>query len=416
MKTSSIVELIEELKAGRMIVLADDEDRENEGDLVCAAEMVNPETINFMAKYARGLVCLSLEPEIVDRLQLPQMAPENRSPFKTAFTVSIEARTGVTTGISTADRARTIQVAVDPSSKASDLVTPGHVFPLRAEPGGALKRSGQTEGSVDLAKLAGFQGAGVICEIMNEDGSMARRPELESFAKNHGLKIGTIADLIRHRTQNESLVKNEGTIPLPTKYGHFELSIFTNKVDNAQHIALSKGNISSEEPCLVRVHSECITGDLFGSSRCDCGEQLESALRQIEQEGQGVVLYLRQEGRGIGLLNKIKAYQLQDEGLDTVAANQKLGFRADLRDYGIGAQILRSLGVGKMKLLTNNPKKIIGLDGYGMEVTDRVPLQFQPKKENIHYLRTKRDHLGHILDFEKLGDTSNDSHRSKFME
>jgi len=402
MQTSPVPELLSELQNGRMIILVDDEDRENEGDLVCAAQKVTPEIINFMARHGRGLICLSLSDALVQQLELPMMTRRNRSKFGTAFTVSIEAREGITTGISAADRAQTIQTAVHPQAKPEDLVSPGHIFPLRAEPGGVLKRAGQTEGSVDLAQLAGLRPAGVICEIMNEDGSMARRGDLESFAKEHGLKIGTVAELIRYRMQNDSLVRDEGSVRIPSSYGEFQLHVFSNSVDEVQHVALVKGSPKKNEPALVRVHSECLTGDIFRSLRCDCGDQLEAAIRQIGNAPSGVLLYLRQEGRGIGLLNKIKAYQLQDEGMDTVEANHKLGFKADLRDYGIGAQILRSLGVSKMKLLTNNPRKIVGLDGYGLEVVERVALEMPSQAENVHYLRTKKDRLGHLL---QLGDT-----------
>ena len=398
MKTSPVSELIEELKKGKMIILVDDEDRENEGDLVCAADKISPEAINFMAKYARGLICLSLDQSILERMKIPMMVKENSSRFGTAFSVSIEARSGVSTGISAADRSHTILTAVNPNSVPSDIVMPGHIFPLRAEPGGVLKRAGQTEGSVDLARLAGLQPAGVICEIMNDDGTMARRADLEAFALKHNLKIGTVADLISYRMYNESLIKDEGHAVIPSEFGKdFKLHVFSNTVDSAQHVAFVKGNIDSETPVLVRVHSECLTGDVFGSKRCDCGEQLHAALKQIEAAGSGVLVYMRQEGRGIGLLNKIKAYALQDTGLDTVEANHKLGFQADLRDYGIGAQILRSLGVCKMKLLTNNPKKIVSLDGYGLHIVERLSLEMPPNKDNAHYLKTKRDRMGHLL-------------------
>jgi 3,4-dihydroxy 2-butanone 4-phosphate synthase/GTP cyclohydrolase II len=398
MKNAEVPELLKDLAEGELIILVDDEDRENEGDLVCAAEKITPELINFMARNGRGLICLSLAPSILDRLQIPMMVRENTSKFGTAFAVSIEARQGVTTGISAADRAQTIRIAVDPKSRPSDLVMPGHVFPLRAEPGGVLKRAGQTEGSVDLAQMAGLQPAGVICEIINDDGTMSRRPELEKFAETFGLKIGSVADLIRWRMIHESLIKNEGQAQLPSRFGkNFVIHVFSNSIDNAQHIALVKGDIQSNEPTLVRVHSECLTGDVFGSLRCDCGEQLEAALRQIDQAPSGILVYMRQEGRGIGLLNKIKAYQLQEAGLDTVDANHKLGFKADLRDYGIGAQILRSLGVQKIKLLTNNPKKIVGLEGYGLNLVERIPLELPSHKHNVNYLKTKRDRLGHLL-------------------
>lgn len=400
---NSIPELIADIKAGKMVILMDDEDRENEGDLVCAAEFASAETVNFMAKHGRGLICLAMSPEMIDRLKLPLMVSKNASPFGTNFTVSIEARTGVTTGISAHDRARTIQVAVDEKSGPQDLVSPGHIFPLRAEPGGVLKRAGQTEGSVDLARLAGCQSAGVICEILKEDGSMARRDDLLVFAKEHGLKIGSVADLIAYRMHTESLVKEECVAKIPTSFGEFEMHVFSNSLDQVQHVALVRGKISPDTASLVRVHSECLTGDLFQSERCDCGDQLEAALRQIGKSDSGVLLYLRQEGRGIGLVNKLKAYQLQDEGMDTVEANHKLGFKADLRDYGIGAQILRHLQVRKMRLLTNNPRKIVGLEGYGMELTERVPLEMPSRKNNLRYLEAKKSKLGHLLN---LGDHS----------
>ena len=405
MPLATVEEAIEEIRQGRMVILVDDEDRENEGDLTMAAEKVTPEAINFMAKYGRGLICLSLAPEIVEQLGLPLMVSDNRSPFGTAFTVSIEARHGVTTGISAYDRAHTILTAVAPDAKPSDLVSPGHVFPLRARKGGVLVRAGQTEGSVDLARLAGLRPAGVICEIMKDDGTMARMPDLEKFAERHGLKIVTIADLISYRMRTERLVKREATVRLPTEYGTFTAIAYSNQVDKAVHIALVKGEISGDEPVLVRVHSECLTGDVFHSLRCDCGQQLIQALRKIEEEGKGVLLYMKQEGRGIGLLNKLKAYELQEQGLDTVEANEKLGFPPDLRDYGIGAQILADLGVRKMRLMTNNPKKIVGLEGYGLSVVERVPIEIPPSPENEGYLRTKCEKLGHLLSLyqEKAG-------------
>ncbi|HFQ81310.1 MAG TPA: bifunctional 3,4-dihydroxy-2-butanone-4-phosphate synthase/GTP cyclohydrolase II [Desulfobacterales bacterium] len=399
MTVNTIEEAIDDIRAGKMVILVDDEDRENEGDLYMAAQMVTPDAINFMATHGRGLICMTMTPEQLDRLQLPMMVQKNESPFETAFTVSIEARTGVTTGISAADRARTIQVAARLDVRPDDIVSPGHVFPLRARKGGVLVRTGQTEGSVDLSRLAGLRPSGVICEIMKEDGTMARMPDLKKFAKQHGLKIVTIADLIAYRMKMDTLVHRAAEADLPTKYGGmFRIIVYTNDVDDFEHVALVKGNITPDKEVLVRVHSECMTGDIFGSLRCDCGSQLHVAMQIVEQEGRGVILYMHQEGRGIGLVNKLKAYHLQDKGLDTVEANAKLGFKADLRDYGIGAQILRDLGVGKMRLLTNNPKKIVGLDGYGLTVVGRAPIEMEPCPENIKYLQTKRDKMGHLLD------------------
>jgi 3,4-dihydroxy 2-butanone 4-phosphate synthase / GTP cyclohydrolase II len=399
MAVSLIDEVIEDIKAGKMVILVDDEDRENEGDLYMAAEMVDGDAINFMATHGRGLICLTLCGELVDKLELPMMVSNNTSPYGTGFTVSIEARTGVSTGISAADRARTIQAAVAKDAKPSDLVSPGHVFPLRARDGGVLVRTGQTEGSVDLSRLAGLIPAGVICEIMNEDGTMARMNDLEIFAARHDLKIATIADLVAYRLREDTLVKREVEARVPTEHaGEFKAVVYSNSVDNLEHIALVKGDISKAKRVLVRVHSECLTGDVFGSSRCDCGLQLNAAMKMIDQEGCGIVLYMRQEGRGIGLINKLKAYCLQDEeGVDTVEANHMLGFKSDLRDYGIGAQILRDLGVNKMAILTNNPKKIVGLEGYGIEVVERFPLEMPASKENKEYLMCKRDRMGHLM-------------------
>ncbi len=382
-----------------MVILVDDEDRENEGDLALAAERVTPEAINFMARYGRGLICLALTEERCDHLRLPPMVSDNTSAYQTAFTVSIEARRGVSTGISAADRATTVLTAIADQTVAEDLARPGHVFPLRARKGGVLVRTGQTEGSVDLARLAGLKPAAVICEIMNEDGTMARRPELEAFAQEHGLRIVTIADLIEYRMRTEGLVHRAAEAKLPTSYGgDFRAIVYRNDVDDYLHVALVKGDVGGDVPVLVRVHSECLTGDIFGSLRCDCGEQLHRAMEIIEAEGRGVILYLHQEGRGIGIVNKIKAYALQDEGRDTVEANEELGFQADLRDYGIGAQILVDLGVRKLRLMTNNPRKIIGIEGYGLEVMDRVSIEMNPRPENERYLSAKREKLGHLLD------------------
>jgi 3,4-dihydroxy 2-butanone 4-phosphate synthase/GTP cyclohydrolase II len=397
MPIARIEEALEDLRQGKMIILVDDEDRENEGDLTIAAEKVTPEAINFMAKHGRGLICLALSPEIIERLNLPLMVYDNRSPYKTAFTVSIEARTGVTTGISAADRARTILTAVAPDSKPEDLVQPGHVFPLRARRGGVLFRTGQTEGSVDMARLAGLTPAAVICEVMNDDGTMARLPDLEKVAEAHGLKIATVADVIAYRMRTESFVHAVAETVLPTPYGEFKAIGFSNDIDDYEHLALVKGEIDPDKEIMVRVHSECLTGDVFGSYRCDCGEQLRKAMEMIQEEGLGVILYLQQEGRGIGLGNKLKAYALQDKGFDTVEANEKLGFHPDLRDYGVGAQILVALGVKKMRIITNNPKKIVGLEGYGLQVTGRVPIEIEPRPENRRYLLTKCQKLGHLM-------------------
>ncbi|WP_028575581.1 bifunctional 3,4-dihydroxy-2-butanone-4-phosphate synthase/GTP cyclohydrolase II [Desulfonatronovibrio hydrogenovorans] len=403
MSICSIEEAIEEIKQGKMVILVDDEDRENEGDLTIAAEKITPEIINFMAKYGRGLICLALAPEWVDKLGLPMMATKNTSKFGTAFTVSIEASKGVTTGISAYDRATTILTAIQDDAGPDDISTPGHIFPLKARKGGVLVRAGQTEGSVDLARLAGMKPGAVICEIMRDDGNMARMPDLKEFAREHDLKICTIEDLIRYRSRFDSMVKRVGESNLPTCYGDFRAVAFESQTDNHTHIALVRGELQKDEPVLVRVHSQCLTGDVFGSLRCDCGNQLKAAMQMVEKEGKGIVLYMSQEGRGIGLANKIKAYALQDQGKDTVEANEALGFAPDLRDYGIGAQILVNLGVTKMRLMTNNPKKIIGLEGFDLEVVERVPIEVQACAENKCYLLTKKEKMGHLL---KLAENS----------
>jgi 3,4-dihydroxy 2-butanone 4-phosphate synthase/GTP cyclohydrolase II len=401
MSVSTIREAIEDIKKGKMVILCDNEDRENEGDLTMAAEKITPEAINFMAKYGRGLICLSLTEEHVEKLKIPLMVEDNTSAFQTAFTVSIDAKEGTTTGISAEDRATTVLTAIADDVKPEDLARPGHIFPLRSKEGGVLSRIGQTEGSVDLARLAGLKSAGVICEIMNDDGTMARMPDLVVFAKEHGLKIITVADLIKYRLQFESLVNRVVTTVIPSTYGgDFKAIIYKNVVDSNQHIALVKGEWSEEDEVLVRVHSECLTGDALGSERCDCGEQLHAAMANIEKEGRGVIVYMRQEGRGIGFVNKMKAYALQDEGKDTVEANEALGFEPDLRDYGVGAQIIRDLGIRKMRLMTNNPKKIVGLEGYGLIVSERVSIEIKPTGRNVRYLKTKQKKLGHILNFD----------------
>lgn len=397
MKSSTIPEVIEDIRNGKMIVLVDNEDRENEGDLVIAAEHCTPEIINFMATHGRGLICAPMTQKRAIKLGLELMVQDNTDKYGTAFTVSVDAKEGTTTGISAHDRAKTVQVLLDESTVPDDLRRPGHIFPLAARKGGVLVRAGHTEGSVDLPRLAGLKPAGVICEILNEDGSMARRPDLDKFAAKHGLKIATISDLIKYRQHKERLVHRISEALMPTDYGDFKILAFENEVGDETHIALIKGDIEGDKDVPVRVHSECLTGDVFGSRRCDCGSQLHTAMEYIEKHGFGVILYLRQEGRGIGLGNKIKAYHLQDKGMDTVEANLKLGFPSDLRNYGIGAQILVDLGLRKIQLITNNPKKIIGIEGYGLEVTGRIPLEVPPREENRFYLETKRDRMGHLI-------------------
>lgn len=398
MKLGRVEDAIRDIREGKLVIIADDEDRENEGDLVGAASMITPDAINFMATHGRGLICCAITSERADSLGLPPMTEYNQDYMGTAFTVSVDAapRFGVTTGISAFDRAKTIQLLVDPATRPGDLRRPGHVFPLRAVPGGVLRRVGQTEASVDLARLAGLPPAGVICEILNDDGTMARRDALETFAREHDLTFITVAQIVAYRLQHERLVKRIAEATLPTPYGEFRVIAYENQVDRREHVALVKGDIAGQKNVLVRMHSECLTGDVFHSMRCDCGEQLHAAMRRIDEAGEGAIVYLRQEGRGIGLANKIRAYALQEEGQDTVQANETLGFKPDLRDYGIGAQILLDLGLRSIRLLTNNPRKIVGLEGYGLRITGREPIYVQPSEHNLSYLRTKRDKLGHI--------------------
>ncbi|HEX8394470.1 MAG TPA: bifunctional 3,4-dihydroxy-2-butanone-4-phosphate synthase/GTP cyclohydrolase II [Longimicrobium sp.] len=402
MPFDTIEAALQDIRAGKMVIVADDEDRENEGDLVCAASAVTPEIINFMATYGRGLICLALTAERADELELKQMSENNTEALQTAFTVSIDAaqKFGVTTGISASDRAKTIQVAMDPATRPSDLRRPGHIFPLRARAGGVLRRVGQTEASVDLARLAGLPPAGVICEILNEDGTMARRPQLEEFAARFDLKFITVAQIVAYRLKRERLVRREAEAVIPTPMGDWRIIAYRNDVDQFEHVAMVKGEVEGVENVMVRMHSECLTGDVFHSLRCDCGEQLDCAMRQIDKEGRGAIVYLRQEGRGIGLVQKLRAYNLQDQGMDTVEANEALGFRADLREYGIGAQILLDLGLSSVRILTNNPKKIVGMDGYGLSVVEQIPLTVEPNEYNSGYLRTKRDRMGHMLALE----------------
>ncbi len=395
----SVEKAIKTIKAGKLIIIVDDEDRENEGDLMVAAEKVTPDIINFMAREARGLICLSLTRERLQQLDLPLMVQQNTARFQTAFTVSIDAKDGITTGISAYDRAKTILTAIDPGAKSADLVRPGHIFPLQAQRGGVLKRAGQTEASVDISRLADLSPAGVICEIMNEDGTMSRMPELKEFSRKYGIPILTVADLIKFRMQKEILVYKIEEAALPTRFGSFRVLVYEDSIRNEHHIALVKGQIEKDTPVLVRAHSQCLTGDTFGSSRCDCGDQLHTAMEMVDKAGRGIILYMmNHEGRGIGLANKIRAYAFQDKGADTVEANRKLGFKPDQRDYGIGAQILVSLGVRKIKLITNNPRKFIGLSGYGLEIVDRVPIEIKPNKTNLSYLKCKKEKMGHLLE------------------
>ena len=397
MPFSPMEEVIEDIKAGKMVIVCDDEDRENEGDLTMAAELVRPEDINFMATHGRGLICLPMAEEMLDRLQVPQMITHNSSRMGTAFTVSIEAKDGISTGISAADRAHTCRVAVDDATDPEDLVMPGHVFPLRARPGGVLQRAGQTEAAVDLSRLAGLKPAGIICEIMKEDGTMARVPDLERFSAEHGIKMVTVAQIIEHRRTYETLVKCAVETKLPTPFGEFRLKAFENEIDDLTHLALVMGAPEDKDDVLVRVHSACLTGDALHSLRCDCGAQLEAAMRSVAEEGEGVIVYMQQEGRGIGLMNKMKAYHLQDEGLDTVEANQRLGLAPDLRDYGIGAQILKDLGLRRIRFMTNNLTKVVGLQGFGLEIVERVPIEIEPNGHNERYLKTKREKLNHVF-------------------